>query len=261
MKGGGAMIELTASDEHKLSAYRADPSGIPKGAVVVVHDIFGINPHIRKVTDDFAASGYIAIAPSLFDRAKSGATLGYDDAANAEGLQLKEQVGREGPLADIRAAVDAVGSAGKIAIVGYGWGGYLAYRSANEIGGLACSIGYYSGEIVDQPGAKRKIPTLLHFGKDDLEIPYDAVIQFSARRPDVSAFSYSAGHGFDCVQRDGYDAEEEKKALGRTLFWISQYVEGQPPIALKNAGAYAQAKTDKKKGKKKGGDDLGPPLD
>lgn len=255
------MIELTASDGHKLSAYRADPSGAPKGAVVVVQDLFGINSHIRKIADDFAARGYVAIAPSLFDRVKPGLALGYDDAATAEGLQLKEQVGQEGPLADIRAAADAVGSSGKIAIVGYGWGGYLAYLSANELGGLACSIGYYSDEIVDQPGAKRKIPTLLHFGRNYLGIPYDGVIQFRARRPDVSTFAYSAGHGFDCEQQEGYDAEEAKKASERTLFWISQYVEGQPPIALKNAGAYAQAKTDKKKGKKNSGDDLGPPLD
>ena len=204
------------------------------------------------------------MSPSLHPsstESRPDVVLGYDDAAAAEGLQLKEQVGEEGLIADIQATVDAVRSAGKVAVVGYGLGGYLAYNCANAVDGLACAASYYSDGVVDEPGGKRKIPTLLHFGDTDPCISGDGVIQFRARRPDVSAFTYSAGHGFDCEARDGYNAEEAEKALERTLFWISQYVEGQPPIALKNSGSYAQAKIDRKKAKKKDGDDLGPPLD
>ncbi len=255
------MIELTAGDGHKFSAYRADPSGPPKGAVVVIQEVFGVNPHIRKIADGFAASGYVAIAPSLFDCIKPGVELGYDETGMSEGLALMQQVGMERSLGDIQATVDAVKSAGKVAIVGYCWGGYLAYMSANRVSGAACAIGYYGGGIVDDYREKRKIPTLLHFAESDPLIPFEDVVQFRARRPDVSAFSYpSVGHGFNCDERDSYNEEAAQKALDRTMSWIGQYVEGQPPITLKNAGFYAQAKTDKKK-KTKQSSDLGPPMD
>jgi carboxymethylenebutenolidase len=241
------MIELAASDGHRFSGYRADPVGTPKGAIVVVQEIFGVNPHIRKVADGFAAQGYVAIAPSLFDRAAPGVELGYGEAGLSEGLDLMKRTPAEAALVDIQAAVDAVKDAGKVAVVGYCWGGYLAYLAANNVTGLACAIGYYGGGIVDDRGGKRRIPTLLHFGENDPLIPFESVGQFRAHRPDVSAFSYPAGHGFNCDERDSYDAEAAATALERTLFWISQYVEGQPPIALKNAGVYAAAKVEKKK--------------
>jgi carboxymethylenebutenolidase len=256
------MIELTAGDGHKFSAYRADPDGTPRGAVVVVQDLFGINPQIRKLADEFAAKGYLAIAPSLFDSVKTDVALGYDQAGLDEGLGLTQQVGTERAIGDIQEAVDAVKSAGKVTIVGYGWGGYLAYLSANRVKGVACTVGYYGDGIADDYREKRKVPTLLHFGEADPLIPFAEVGQFRAHRPDVSAFSYpGAAHAFNCDQRDSYHDVAAKTALERTLLWISQYVEGQPPIALKNAGAYAQAKVDKKKKKKESADDLGPPTD
>ncbi len=248
------MIELTAGDGHTFSAYRADPPDAPKGAVVVLQEVFGVNPHIRQIADAFAARGYVAIAPSLFDSIKPGVELGYDDAGVAEGIALMQQVGKERAFAEIQAAVDAVKSAGKVAIVGYCWGGYLAYAAGNHVNGLACAVGYYGGGIVDDYGTKRKVPTLLHFGENDALIPLEAMSQFRAFRPDVSVC-------FNCDQRDSYQEEAAQKALERTTFWISQYVEGQAPIALKNSGAYAQAKVDKKKKKKEAADDLGPPMD
>jgi carboxymethylenebutenolidase len=212
------MIELTASDGHKFSAYRADPSGDPKGAVVVLQDVFGVNPHIQKTADKFAAEGYVVIAPSLFDRVKPGVALGNDEAARAEGAELAKQIDVDVALADIQAAVEAVSSAGKVAVVGYGSGGYLAYVAANRVPGLSCAIGYYASGVETDFCEKRKIPTLL----------------------------------------PSHNAEAAAAALERTQFWISQFVVGQPPIQLKNAGSYAQAKTKKSK-KKEGGDDLGPP--
>jgi carboxymethylenebutenolidase len=256
------MMELTTGDGHTFSAYRADPAGTPKGAVVVLQEIFGVNAHIRAITDAFAAKGYLAIAPSLFDSVKTGVELGYDDAAVAEGMDLLKQVGNERALSEIQVTVDAAKSAGKVAVVGYCWGGYLAYAAGNRVSGLACAVGYYGGGIVDDYGQKRKVPTLLHFGENDPLIPFEAMSQFRAHRPDVSVFSYpGAAHGFNCDQRDSYQQDAAHQALERTLFWVSQFVEGQPPIALKNSGAYAQAKVDKKKKKKETADDLGPPAD
>ncbi len=253
------MIELTASDGHKFPAYRADPSDTPKGAVVILQEVLGADPQIRKIADGFAAKGYVAIAPALIERGVVAVEPSNDELPIAEGSRFAEKVGADGPLADIQAAIDAVKDIGKVAIVGYSGGGYLAYLSGNRVTGLACAIGYYGAGIVDAYQEKRKIPTLIHFGDDDPRTPPEDVIQFRAKRPDVSVYTYPAGHGFDCEEGASYDKLAASKALDRTLFWISQYVEGQAPIALKNAGAYAQAKTEKKK--KKASDDQGPPMD
>lgn len=256
------MIELTASDGHKFSAYRAEPSATPKGSVVILPEPFGVNPHIRKIADRFAADGYLVVAPSLFDRVRPAIELGYDENDVAQGTELVNQIGIEGPISDIQASVDSVADAGKVAIVGYSWGGQLAYLAANRVNGVACAVGYYGTGIVNDPGAKRKIPTLLHFAEDDTSITSDELIQFRAKRPDVSAFLYpSATHGFNCDERGDFNAEAADTAMQRTLSWISQYVEGAAPAILKNAGSYAQAKTEKKKKKKADADDMGPPMD
>jgi carboxymethylenebutenolidase len=259
------MMELTSGDGHKLSAYRADPSETPKGAVVVVQEVFGVNPHIRKMADQFAAEGYVAIAPALFDRVKASVELGYDEASLNEGLGFKQQIEDETALADIQSAIEAVGSVGKVAVVGYCWGGYLAYRAANRLKGLSCAIGYYGAGIEQLFREKSKIPTLTHWAEKDPLITFDPdVVQFRAYRPDVTAYSYpETTHGFNCGDRDSYNAETTAKAQERTLFFLSQFLVGQPPILLKNSGSYAAAKVVKKKKKKAGGggDDMGPPMD
>jgi len=255
-------MELTAGDGHKLSAYRVDPSDAPKGAVVVVQEVFGVNSHIRKMTDKFAAEGYVAIAPALFDRVKAGVELGYDESGLNEGLGYKQQIDDAAALADIQAAAEAVGSAGKIAVVGYCWGGYLAYRAANRLKGLSCAVDYYGAGVEQLFREKSKIPTLVHWAEKDPLITFDPdVVQFRAYRPDVTGYSYpEATHGFNCDDRDSYNAEASAKAMERTLFFISQFVVGQGPIQLKNSGFYAQQKTVKKKKKKAGGGgDMGPP--
>ncbi|MFG1294012.1 dienelactone hydrolase family protein [Xanthobacter versatilis] len=252
------MIEVTAN-EVKFSAYRADPEGAPKGAVVVLQDVFGVNADIRMIADGFAAAGYVAVAPSLFDKVKSNIEL--DASADAEGRFLTAELGTEWPIEAIQATVDTVKDAGKVALVGYSWGGYLAYLAANKVKGLACAIGYHADGLLEGVMEKRRIPTLIHFAEQDPLVPEEDRIQFRARRPDVSAFSYpNASRGFGYSAGPAYNAEAAEKAQERTLFWISQYVVGQGPVLLKNAGAYAQAKTEKK-GKKKADDDMGPPAD
>ncbi|MFG1461865.1 dienelactone hydrolase family protein [Xanthobacter sp. DSM 24535] len=256
------MIELIASDGHAFSAYRADPVGEPKGAVVVLQELFGVNAHIRKIVDDFALRGYVAIAPALFDRVQPDVALGYDEEGFAAGLALLEQLDDEKALNDVQAAVEAVKDTGKVALVGYSCGGYLAYAAANAVTGIACVIAYYGPGIVEAYGEKRKVPILLHFGEKDPLIPLEQVEQFRASRPNVSAFTYpDATHGFNCEERGSYHAASAQQALERTLFWIAQFVEGQTPLLMKNSGMYAQAKVEKKKSKKSADDDLGPPLD
>jgi carboxymethylenebutenolidase len=256
-----AMTRLEAADGHTFPCYRADPVDAPIGAVVVVHEMFGITPHIRKIADDFAALGYVAVAPALFDRIRPDVELGYDDAGLAEGTGLVQQADVGACLADLQATVAALKDTGKVGIVGYAWGGFLAYLAANAVPGLACAVGYYGGGIVDGPVAKRRVPTLLHFAESDPAIPVEEVEQFRARRPDVSAFTYTAGAGFTSEASGAFDQPATEAADARTSFWLSQYLVGQPPILLKNSGAYAAQKVDKKKSKKPAGDDIGPPLD
>ncbi|CAL1238901.1 Dienelactone hydrolase [Candidatus Methylocalor cossyra] len=252
------MIEIKAGDGHSFSAYRSDPAEPAKGAVVVVQEIFGVNAHIRKVTDAFAEKGYVGIAPCLFERVAKGVELGYDEAAITQGLELANKVGLENALADIQATVNAVGNVGKIALVGFDWGAYLAYQAANRVTGLACAIAYYGCGIADHPFGKRKIPTMLHFGQDDALIPFEWVTNFRSVRPDVTVYGYPAAHGFACEERDSYNAAAAAAAWDRTLVMISHCLEGPPAVTLKNAGFYASAKVEKKK-KKAAADDLGPP--
>lgn len=253
------MVEVTANNV-KFSAYRADPEGAPKGAVVVLQDVFGVTADIRKIADDFAAAGYVAVAPALFDKVKSNIEL--DPAAAEEGRGITTELGTEWPLEAIQATVDTVKDAGKVALVGYAWGGYLAYIAANKVKGLSCAVGYHAAGLMEGVREKRRIPTLIHFAEQDPEISEEEIIQFRATRPDVSAFSYpGAARGFGYATAPTYNAEAAEKAKERTLFWLSQFVVGQAPVQMKNAGAYAQAKTEKKGKKKSGGDDMGPPLD
>jgi carboxymethylenebutenolidase len=251
------MIELTSGDGHSFSAYRAEPPEAPKGAVVVLQDYTGVSAHIQKEVDGFAARGYVAIAPALFDREKKDAAV-----VEVEGEELAKAASVESLLQDIQATVDAVKGAGKVAIVGYNWGGDLAYLSANSLHDVACAIAYSASTITETRSAKRKIPTLVHFPEDEPSLPWELVTQFRANHPDVSAFSYpNVKKDFNFDDASSFNAEAAEAARERTLFWISQFVVGQPPVQLKNSGAYAQAKVEKKKKKASGGDDMGPPMD
>lgn len=220
----GSWIELTAADGFVLPAYRADPTGRPRGAVVVVQEIFGVNDHIRKVADGFAADGYLAVAPAAFHRVRSGVELGYTPDDMTAGRDLKaavEALPQPGVLQDLQAAVDeaARASGGKVGIVGYCWGGLLSWRAACLIEGLACAAPYYGGgmtvgaELARQP----KVPVLVHFGEQDHWIPMDTVRAFSAAHPEVDVQVYAANHGFNCDQRGSWDEAAARLARQRTL--------------------------------------------
>ena len=244
-------IKLTAGDGHTFQAFRADPTETPKGAIVVLPDDNDGPRRLRKVADTFTASGYVVITPELSAMAEPAP----DSEPSAALPDPAERL-----LAEIQSTVDSVKDCGKVAVIGYGAGGGLAYDAANRVSGLACAVSYYATGVVEAAGAKRKVPTLLHFGEADAVVPFPAVSMFRAHHPEVSAFSYPhAAHEFD-GDGDTYDEAAAALAQQRTLAWISQYVVGQPPISLKNAGAYALAKVDKKK-KKKADDDMGPPME
>jgi len=212
----GEMITLTAEDGFVLDAYQAAPEGTPKGAIVVVQEIFGVNSHIRGDTDKFAQAGYLAIAPAVFDRLEKGIELDYDEAGVARGRELMGQMDFDTALMDVRAAADAVAGAGKVGLVGYCWGGSVAWLAATRLG--LPSVGYYGGGIPGFADEQPKAPVMLHFGALDAGIPLDGVEQVKAKHPDVPVHIYDdAGHGFNCDARGSYHEPSAKIALGRTL--------------------------------------------
>jgi carboxymethylenebutenolidase len=221
----GQTIGLKASDGFQLGGYRADPAGKPKGGLVVIQEIFGVNHHMRNVCDRFAALGYAAIAPAMFDRAKANVELGYDEASADEGVKLRAAIKLEDSLKDVQATIDALKPAGKVGVVGYCWGGSLAFLAAARLSGLACASGYYGGMIAARKDEKPKVPTILHFGERDHGIPMADVEKIKAARPDVKVYVYPAGHGFSCDERGSYDAASHEKALKVTLAFFQENLE------------------------------------
>jgi carboxymethylenebutenolidase len=217
-------ITLAAKDGHKLAAYRADPSGKPRGAIVVVQEIFGVNNHMRHVTDDFAKQGYVAISPALFDRVEKGVELGYDPKSIGLGRDIRAKVSLDGTLADLQAAIDAVISAGKVGVVGYCWGGGLAFLAATRLSGVAAAVGYYGGLVAAHAQEKPRVPVMLHFGDSDQSIPMSDVETVRQARPDVTTYVYKAGHGFSCDERQSYNADASNLALERTLKFFRENI-------------------------------------
>ena len=220
----GTTLELTAADGHRFAAYRADPPGKPRAGVVVVQEIFGVNSHIRGVADGFAADGYVAIAPALFDRVERGLDIGYSQPEIERGRALMQKMSMDDALKDVTAALKAIASAGKIGIVGYCWGGTVAWVSAAKLDGLACSAPYYGGGILANKDLKPRCPVMLHFGETDQAIPIGDVRAWLATRPELAAHIYGAGHGFNCDQRGSYHAESAKLARERTLEFFRKQI-------------------------------------
>jgi carboxymethylenebutenolidase len=220
----GMKLELAALDGGSFSVYRADPPAEVRGAMVVVQEIFGVNHHIRNVADGFARDGYLALAPALFDRLERDLELAYDAAGIAQGGSFPRRLGWEDPIADIQATVDVLAQVGKVAVVGYCWGGSLAFRSAARVGGIACAVGYYGGHIALQLDQVPRVPLLLHFGEKDAGIPLSDVEKIRQAIPSAEIHTYPAGHAFNCDERQSYDALSAALARGRTIDFLRQHL-------------------------------------
>lgn len=220
----GEFIQLTASDGHKLDAYLAQPAGKPKGGVVIVQEIFGINAHIRSVADDYAAEGYLAVAPALFDRIEPKIELGYEADDIEKGRDYKGRSDTDAALLDIAAARETAAAAGKVGVVGYCWGGTLAWLSATRIDGFSAGSSYYGGGIGAVAEEKPHCPVVFHFGEQDHAIPMEEVDKVKAAHPELSVNLYPAGHGFNCDHRGSYDATSAKIARERTLELFAQHI-------------------------------------
>ena len=215
------MIGLTAADGHRLQAYEAAPAGTARGGVVVVQEIFGVNDHIRRVADGYAADGYRVIAPALFDRVRPGIELGYTDADIAEGRKIRGQLTFEQALADVEAARKALGD-GNVGIVGYCWGGTVTWLAAARLSGFAAAASYYGGGIGQFAPEHPRCPTQCHFGEKDHAIPLTEVAAVRDANPAVEVYTYPAGHGFNCDERSSYSAKDAHLALERSIEFLNE---------------------------------------
>ena len=227
----GTMIELKSADGTLVPSYEARPAGTPKGAVVVIQEIFGVNSHIRNVADGYAAEGYWAVAPAAFHRVKPGVELGYTDADMGEGFGYKtavEALPSPGVMPDIQAAVDhaAKASGGKVGIVGYCWGGLLTWRAACTLTGLSAAAPYYGGGVTTEAEIARqpKVPLLAHFADEDKWISLESVAAFKKAHPEVEVHTYAAHHGFNCDQRGAWHAPSAQLARERTLAFFAKHL-------------------------------------
>ena len=219
----GTSITLTAADGHRIGAWLATPSGRERGGVVVIQEIFGVNRHIRAVTDRFAEDGYAALAPALFDRAERNLDVGYDEAGVARGRAVRQRVAYDDAMRDTAAAIAHLQRFGKVGIVGYCWGGNIAWLAACRLS-VAAAVGYYGGDIANLLNEVPKAPLMLHFGERDPHIAAEAVARIRAAAPTVPVHTYPAGHGFNCDERKDYDAASADIARQRTLTFFAQHV-------------------------------------
>jgi carboxymethylenebutenolidase len=223
------ILELTAADGFTFPAYVAEPAQNPKGGLVLLQEIFGVNSHIRAVADAYAAEGYRVVAPATFHRVQPGVELGYTEADMGEGFGYKTAVDAlPAPkvMQDIQAAIDEAANGGPVAIVGYCWGGLLTWRAACTLSGLSAAVPYYGGGMTagDDAALKPKVPVLAHFGDQDHWIALDSVQAFRQAQPEVEVHVYAANHGFNCDQRGSFDEAAAALARQRTLAFLAKHL-------------------------------------
>jgi carboxymethylenebutenolidase len=216
-------LQLRAADGHTFSSYLAAPSGLARGSIVVVQEIFGVTGHIERVTDQFAAEGYLAIAPALFDRQERGVNLAYDETGVAQGVGYMQKADFGQVMTDLQAAIDAVAHAGAVGMVGYCWGGLVTYLAGSRTS-IAAGVAYYGAGITRFLEPVPRCPMQFHFGEQDAHIPLRDVEQIRATFPQGEYHMYAAGHGFNCTDRASHDAAAAHLAFARTKEFFSKHL-------------------------------------
>jgi carboxymethylenebutenolidase len=216
-------VALQTSDGHRLSAYVVRPEGEPIAALVVVQEIFGVNAHIRSVADGYAKDGFLAIAPALFDRVERNVELAYEGADMQKAMSFIPRLDMDKAIADVGAAVDfgATETGKKVGVIGYCWGGTLAWLAACRLP-VAAAVGYYGGQIAKYAVETPAVPVMLHFGKQDAHIPAEEVAKVQAAHPEVEIYWYDAGHGFNCDARASFNPTAAKQARERSLNFLKK---------------------------------------
>lgn len=218
----GQSINLNTTRMQCIGAYLAKPAGKSKGGIVVIQEIFGVNEHVRHVTDRFAEAGYTAIAPCFFDHLETGVELGYNEEGYTRGKALVMELGMDRAVEDVASAAEAISSAGRIGTVGYCWGGTIAMLSAMRLG--LPSVSYYGARNVPFLGEKPKAPVMFHFGEKDKSIPPEMVQKHREMLPQMEVFTYPADHAFNRDVGQQYDEVSAKLAYERTLAFFDKHL-------------------------------------
>ncbi len=228
----GSFTTLKATDGHELQAYVAVPEGAPIGGLVVIQEIFGVNAHIRKVTDEFARDGFLALAPAIFDRVERGVELAYDAEGGQKGFALMGSLDPAQVLLDVAAAFEkAKADSGKDAgVVGYCYGGFISWLTATRGETVevqpACAVGYYAGGIGKVAEEEPSCPVMLHFGAKDTHIGPEQVEAVRQAHPEEVAILVYPGaeHGFNCDARASFNPEAAALARARTLEFLKTHI-------------------------------------
>jgi carboxymethylenebutenolidase len=217
-------LTLQALDGSAISAYARPATTPSRRGLIVVQEIFGVTAHIRAVVDDYAARGFHAIAPRFFDRLEAGVELATNERGMVRGRDLVSRLGMDAPLRDVRAAADHLLAHGctSVGIVGYCWGGAVAFLAATRLGLPAAS---YYGRLVNQYLHERpQAPLVFHYGERDDLIPAAAVDAVAARYPGVPLHRYPAGHAFNRLGDPHGDPACAALALERTLAFFEEHL-------------------------------------
>lgn len=217
------MMQLTAADGHKFDTFEAGNVNAPR-ALVVLQEIFGVNDHMRRVSERLAGFGYRVLCPALFDRAEKGAELGYGPADKDKGIALRAKIPEAAVLADIEATAEALGQR-PIGVIGYCWGGSLAWWGATRTTRFKAAIGWYGALIAKTRDATPNCPVQLHFGEADPGIPLSDVAAIRAAHPEMPVFVYpGAEHGFGCEDRSSYSPRDAELAELRSLAFLAEHL-------------------------------------
>lgn len=220
----GSFVTLTGADGNTFSAYKAEPEGTPKGGVVIMQEIFGINSHIRSVVDRMAGEGYTAIAPAIFDRIEKGVELGYNEDTMKQGMGYRGQLSWDDVINDVNASVAEIADAGKTGILGFCFGGSIAWVAADQ-SPIKAAASWYGGQIHQEIARQPKCPVQLHFGTEDFSIPNEAIEDIKTAHPDTPVYVYDgAGHGFNCNDRGSFHEGSAQLAWDRTIEFFGEHL-------------------------------------
>jgi carboxymethylenebutenolidase len=219
-------LRLTSHDGHQLDAYLARPTGRIRGGVVIAQEMYGVTDYLTSVCDFYAAHGYLAIAPALYDRKQRDLVLAYDEGPQHNYAQeLFNNWDWPKALEDLDVAKSAVADAGHVGIVGFCFGGSLSWLSACRYT-YACAVCYYGSDMPKYVDETPKCPVLAHVGDKDKSFPPAAVSAFRAKHPEVEFRVHEgAPHGFDNPNRPArYHAQACETAREQTLAFLAKHV-------------------------------------
>jgi carboxymethylenebutenolidase len=215
-------IDIAALDGHRLSAWRCEPAGRPtRGGIVILHAVYGLTEHMGAVCERWAAAGYTAVAPALFDRL--GPDIVHSYSAGRAGTECYNALTQDQIFADIRAAADAAGGLKRVAISGFCTGGTWAWKAGAALP-FPLQVNFYGSAIHANLDLKPLSPIILHFGTQDHVVSTDRIELIHKHHPQVQLHLYAGvGHAFENVEQSTFDKDASDLAWARSIAFMDAY--------------------------------------